>query len=183
MQCPSNSQDVIGNSRCAREHSVASGTARRSRDPSPWSPWSLCASQWHWESRVLPWLSPQRQPRQSRLWLSRGTSLPRAVCGVTRVPHPRLPHSALPCGVHGRAFLTVEHLGEGFKVLQRAHHPKQRERTRWHGNCCSGEQKGVWGLRTWLQFRIWDALGNIGNISNEMPEQSGFGPAPSLMDW
>lgn len=144
MQCLSNSQDVIGNSRCAREHSVASGTACQSRDPSPWSPWSLGASQWHWESPVLPWLSLQQLPRQPRLWLSSrtpGTSLPRAVCGVTRAPHPRLPHPALPCGVHGRALLTVEHLGEGFKVLQRAHHPKQREGIHLRGNGCSGNRK------------------------------------------
>lgn len=167
------------------KHSVASGTARQSRDPSLWSPGSLCAPQWHWESRVLPWLSLQQLPRQPWLWLSSrtpGTSLPRAVCGVTRVPHPRLPHPALPCGVHGRALLTVEHLGEGFKVLQRAHHPKQKEGTHLLGSGCSGEKKVVWSLRTWLQFRIQDALGNTGNMSNEMPEQSGFGPAPSPMD-
>lgn len=144
MQCLSNSQDVIGNSRSAREHTVASGTARQSRDPSLWSPGSLCASQWHWESWVLPWLSLQQLPWQPWLWLSSrtpGTSLPRAVCGVTRVSHPCLPHPAFPCGMHGRALLTVEHLGEGFKVLQGAHHPKQREGTHLHGNCCSEKQR------------------------------------------
>lgn len=154
MQCPSNSQDVIGNSRCAREHSVASGTARSPGihpwDPSPGSPGSLCAPQWHWESSVLPWLTAAAAPAALAVLSSRtpGTSLPPAVCGVTKVSHPWLPHPALPCGVHGRALLTVEHLGEGFKVLQRAHHPKQREGTHLHGNCCSGEQKVVWSLRT-----------------------------------
>lgn len=80
---------------------------------------------------MLPWLSLQQPPRQPRLWLSSrtpGTSLPRGVCGVTGVPRARSPHPALPGGVHGRALLTVEHLGEGFEVLQRAHHPKHKEK-------------------------------------------------------
>lgn len=47
MQCLSNSQDVVGNSRRAQERSAASGPARQSRDPSPWS---LRASQWPWDS-------------------------------------------------------------------------------------------------------------------------------------
>lgn len=134
---------------------------------------------------MLPWLTAAAA-LQPWLWLSSrtpGTSLPPAVCGVTRASHPGLPHPALPCGMHGRALLTVKHLGEGFKVLQRAHHPRQREGTHLHGNCCSGEQKVVWSFRIRLQFRIRDALGNIGNMSSEMPEQSGFGPAPSPVDW
>lgn len=40
-----------------------------------------------------------------------------------------LPHSAFLCRMHGCAFFTVEHLWECFKVLQRSHHPKQREGT------------------------------------------------------
>lgn len=44
-----------------------------------------------------------------------------------------LPHSAFLCRVHGCAFFTVEHLWERFKVLQRSHHPKQREGMYLHG--------------------------------------------------
>lgn len=39
-----------------------------------------------------------------------------------------LPDSAFLSRVHGGALFTVECLREGFKVLQRSHHPEQRER-------------------------------------------------------
>lgn len=58
-----------------------------------------------------------------------------------------LPNSAFFCRMHGCAFFTVEHLWEGFEVLQRSHHPEQREGIIYvdalHGDHCSGKQKAM----------------------------------------
>lgn len=47
----------------------------------------------------------------------------------------------------------------------------------------------LWGTESGLEaqnliaVQNMECFRNIGNMSNEMPEQSGFGPAPSPIDW
>lgn len=191
MQCLSNSQDVIGNSCSAREHTVASGTARQSRDPSLWSPWSLCASQWHWESWVLPWLSLQQLPGSPGCdWAAEHQAHP---CHELFVVSPECLILAyhtrhFPAGCMAVPFLQWNTSEKASKFCKEPITLNKEKGLIYMEiavlrNRESHVQKVVWSLRTRLQFRVWDTLGNRGNTSNEMPEQSGFGPVPSPMDW
>lgn len=67
-----------------------------------------------------------------------------------------LPNSAFFCRMHGCAFFTVEHLWEGFEVLQRSHHPEQRERTYLCG--CTAWRPLLWKTESYVHEVIYSQI-------------------------
>lgn len=123
----SNSQDVISNSHgcsgayCGFQHSP-SVTEILARFPV--EPWELeCCSflDSNYSSCTIGLGCDWTGKHQARHWQKLFTVSPEYLSFLPVFLW--LPNSAFLCRMHGCAFFTVEHLWEGFKVLQRPHHP------------------------------------------------------------